>query len=218
MTKFISNGMDDIETGEGKSPEDQGDAAGPFVYESWDEYRHIIDNIRLSKTRWVYNLIERIPRFEQIGDEQHEANREIILRWTEHFFLITGENWKDLGLKDETSRQRNLDKFKLLAFTRIPDLRTIRDLTGDHIRHLQMMKDETEGIIDRNFPEVKAHGYRFFFHYNPSTYLLHINVELHDSPRKGHEFSFDHVIGNLESNSDYYQLPLQIYKFKKPDR
>ena len=197
-----------------------------LVIESWKEYNLIMQKINLSrKNGWVNRLIEKIAPLEQIGDEQsgyeqyeicpedNPNRKEVILRWTRDFLLLAGEQWTDLGFQDNGSTERDLNNFKLLAFTRNPNLRTIRDLTGDHISHLQMMRDETEWIIRQKFPEVQAYGYRLFFHYNPSTCLLHINVELHDSPRQGHEFSFDHVIEKLEIPG-YYQQDLEIFKFR----
>jgi hypothetical protein len=190
----------------------------PFLLENWEQYLAHLNEIgrKIQKSsQWVSRIIDQIPEREQIDDEINHLDvngGEVLIRYTPDFFLIAGLEWRNMGL-NERSEPRDLSNFNLLAFTRDRTLRTIRDLTGDHIPHLQLMKEETERVIHRMFPEVENSGYRLFFHYTPSTYHLHINVERHDSRQQLHEFSFDHVIENLRNDPMYYRGEIEIFKF-----
>lgn len=87
-------------------------------------------------------------------------------------------------------------------------LRTIRSLNASHISLLEHMKYVTLDVIKTKY-EISESYIKMFFHYEPSTYHLHIhfvhinNQECRSSVEYSHELN--NVIFNLSICSDYYQ-------------
>ena len=103
---------------------------------------------------------------------------------------------------------KNVDKLHILTMPTNISLRSIRSLTSKHIPLLEHMKNITINIIKERY-NIDEHYIKMFFHYEPSTYHLHIhfvNVAHHDA-RSSVEYSHElnNVIFNLTIYSDYYQ-------------
>jgi len=103
---------------------------------------------------------------------------------------------------------KSIDKLHILCMPTDITLRSIRSLTATHITLLEHMKRETVRIIKQNYG-LDENQLKMFFHYEPSTYHLHIhfvNVSYHDS-RSSVEYSHElnSVIFNLSICGDYYQ-------------
>lgn len=96
----------------------------------------------------------------------------------------------------------------LSAIVRRRDLKSLRDLTGDHLPLLRNIYDKgTKAIADTY--GLPATQLRIYFHYQPSFYHLHVHFTYlkYDAPgifcEKSHLLLS--VINNLELMSDYYQ-------------
>jgi m7GpppX diphosphatase len=157
--------------------------------ESYQEYCDYIQKRDLNKDQWVYNIINGI-------EEQDK-----ILYRDEEFIVIPTYTWDT----------KNVDKLHILAIPTDIKLRTIRDLNSSHINLLNYMKKNSLECIDKNYG-LKEYNLKIFFHYDPSTYHLHIHfininyTECSSSVEYSHDL--DQVIFNLSIHSDYYKLAL----------
>lgn len=160
-----------------------------IVKETYDEYLDFIKKRDVEKERWVYNILDGI------------AEQEAILYKDEHIVVIPNYSWNG---KDK-------EKMHILTFPTDRLLRSIRDLTGNHIELLQHCKEKTLEAIKKNFG-FDENIIKMYFHYSPSTYHLHIhfvlisNTECNSSVEYSHELSS--VIFNLSVKSDYYQIAI----------
>ena len=101
-----------------------------------------------------------------------------------------------------------INKLHVLCFPRDKALRCIRSLDSSHIGLLTHMKAKTLEVIKSTY-NLDETNLKMFFHYDPSTYHLHIhfiNVE-HTETNSSVEYShdLDSVIFNLGMDSDYYK-------------
>lgn len=116
---------------------------------------------------------------------------------------------------------RNPDTLYLLAITHQRDIKSLRDLTSDHLPLLKNIRSQAAEVIERKYG-ITATQLRMYFHYQPSFYHLHVHINpiRNDAPgiwcEKSH--MLDTVINNLELMSDYYHratLPFVLYDGNK---
>jgi m7GpppX diphosphatase len=103
---------------------------------------------------------------------------------------------------------KDVDKLQIICLPIDKTLRTIRSLEFKDIPLLKHMKKVTCKIIKEKYGVDECY-IKKFFHYEPSTYHLHIhfiniaNVECQSSVEYSHEI--DSVIFNLFICSNYYK-------------
>jgi len=157
-----------------------------IVKETYEEYLQIISNRDASKDTWMYNIINGV------------SEQESILYRDDKCIVIPSYSWDT----------NYIDKMHILCLPIDISLRTIRCLESKHIPLLQHMKKVTCAIIKNNFGIEECH-IKMFFHYEPSTYHLHIhfmhieNDQANSSVEYSHEL--DSVIFNICVCSDYYK-------------
>lgn len=154
--------------------------------ETYQDYVKYIKYRDPKKDQWIYNIINGI------------SEQESILYRDELCIVIPTYMWDG----------KNVEKLHLLCMPTDISLRSIRSLTSTHIPLLEYMKQVTLDIIKQRF-NIDEYHLKIFFHYEPSTYHLHIhfvNVAFHDA-RSSIEYSHElnNVIFNLSICSDYYQ-------------
>jgi m7GpppX diphosphatase len=157
-----------------------------IVRETYDEYLKYIKKRDIEKDRWIYNII----------DGTSEQN-SILYRDTQCIVVPT-YMWDG----------KNVDKLHILCMPTNISLRSIRSLTSEDIPLLEYMKTITINVIKERY-NIEEHYIKMFFHYEPSTYHLHIhfiNVANHEA-RSSVEYSHElnNVIFNLTICSDYYK-------------
>ena len=157
-----------------------------IVRESYEDYLKYIKYRNPKKDQWIYNIIDGI------------SEQDSILYRDNLCIVIPTYMWDG----------KNTEKLHILCLPTDISLRSIRSLTTLHISLLEHMKKITLDIIKQKY-ELDEHYIKMFFHYEPSTYHLHIhfvNVSHHDA-RSSVEFSHElnNVIFNLTICSDYYQ-------------
>lgn len=156
--------------------------------ETYAEYLDKIAARDPSKDQWVYNIVDGIS-------EQSE-----IIYQDEKCICILSYTWS--GNTDE------INKLHVLCFPRDKELRCIRSLTSSNIDLLTHMKEKTLEVIKSKY-NLDVSDLKMFFHYDPSTYHLHIHfinveyTETNSSVEYSHEL--DSVIFNLGMDSDYYK-------------
>lgn len=156
------------------------------VKETYTEYLDFISKRDIEKDRWIYNIIDGIS-------EQHN-----ILHRDEHCVVVPSYTWDT----------KNVEKLHILALPIDKSIRTIRELDLDDVPLLNHMKKVTLKKIQEKYG-LKEENLKIFFHYDPSTYHLHIhfmNTEYTDSfSSVEYSHDLDSVIFNLKIDSDYYK-------------
>jgi m7GpppX diphosphatase len=157
-----------------------------IIRESYEDYLKYISKRDIEKDRWIYNIIDGTS-------EQDSVLHRDMLCVVNPTYIWDG---------------KNLDKLHILCLPTDLTLRSIRSLTSEHIPLLEHMKKVTLNVIKEKYGINECH-IKMFFHYEPSTYHLHIhfvNVAHHDA-RSSVEYSHElnNVIFNLSICPDYYQ-------------
>lgn len=157
-----------------------------IIREMYEDYLRYIVKRDPKKDQWIYNIID--------GTSEQDA----VLYRDELCIIIPTYMWDG----------KTVDKLHVLCMPTDVSLRCIRSLNASHIPLLEHMKKKTAEIIKNNF-NLDEHYLKMFFHYEPSTYHLHIHVvnsSYHDS-RSSVEYSHElnNVMFNLSICDDYYQ-------------
>ena len=157
-----------------------------IVKESYEEYLDVIMKRDIEKDRWIYNIIDGI------------AEQENIMYRDEFSITIPTYTWD----------AKNVEKLHILCIPMDKRLRTIRELTKEDIPLLEHMKKTTLEKIEVVYG-LKEESLKIYFHYDPSTYHIHIHFvntvykDAGSSVEYSHEL--DSVIFNLSIDSDYYR-------------
>jgi m7GpppX diphosphatase len=158
-----------------------------------ETYQEYLDKIAARdpiKDQWVYNILDGISEQE-----------DIIYRDTQ-CIIIPSYTWAT------NTESVDINKLHILCFPLDKSIRCIRSLDATHIPLLTDMKARTLKIIKHKYDLDEEH-LKMFFHYDPSTYHLHIhyinllNTESNSSVEYSHDL--DSVIFNLQLDSDYYK-------------
>lgn len=148
--------------------------------------------------QWLYNVL----------DHQQEVERIVFEDPCEKlgFILLPDLKWDGV----------TLETLYLLAITRERNIKSLRDLTDEHLPLLYNIRDKGISCIAEKY-NIPRSQLRIFFHYQPSFYHLHVHfTNLNHEPfgifcEKSH--LLDTVIQNIELSSQYYQkatLPFVI--------
>jgi m7GpppX diphosphatase len=160
-----------------------------IIRETYEEYLKSLQKRDPNKDKWIYNIIDGSSEQEQI------------LHRDETCIVIPTYMW------DST----NIDKLHILCLPTDISLRSIRSLTAEHIPLLEHMKKVTLETIKNKYGVDECY-LKMFFHYEPSTYHLHIhfvntsNYDARTSVEYSHELN--NVIFNLSIYSQYYKVAL----------
>lgn len=158
--------------------------------ETYQDYLKILENRDPEKDKWIYNIID--------GTSEQES----IIYQDDQCIIIPSYTWSGSKSLDE------LNKLHILCFPKDITLRCIRSLESMHAELLTHMKEQTCKIIKEKY-NIDESNLKMFFHYDPSTYHLHIhfiNVDFTDvnsSVEYSHELNS--VIFNIGLDSNYYK-------------
>ncbi len=158
-----------------------------IVRESYEDYLKYIVKRDIRKDKWIYNIID--------GTSEQES----ILYKDDFCIVIPSYTWDGI----------NLDNCHILCLPTDISLRCIRSLNNSHIPLLEHMKRVTLSIIAAKY-NIHECYIKMFFHYEPSTYHLHIhfvntaNYDVRSSIEYSHELNS--VLFNLSICPYYYQM------------
>ena len=160
-----------------------------IIRETYKSYLKTLENRDPKKDKWIYNILD--------GSSEQDS----ILYRDDKCIVIPTYMWDSV----------NIDKLHILCLPIDLNLRSIRSLTNEHIPLLEHMKKVTTEIIKNKYDLDECY-IKMFFHYEPSTYHLHIhfsNILNHDS-RSSVEYSHElhNVMFNLSICSNYYKLAI----------
>ena len=160
-----------------------------LVQEDYKTYLQTLDKRDYKKDIWIYNIIDGI------------SEQESILHKDDKCIVFVNYFWD----------RKDIDKLQLLCMPMNTTLRSIRTLDASHVSLLEHMKQVTLQVIREKYG-LEEEYIKMYFHYQPSTYHLHIHFvntasnQLHSSVEYSHELNS--VIFNLKMNSDYYKIAL----------
>ncbi len=157
-----------------------------MIRETYEDYLRYITTRDPKKDQWIYNIIEGI------------SEQESVLYRDDQCIIIPTYMWDG----------KNIDKLHILCMPTDVTLRCIRSLNASHIRLLDHMKRKTVEVIKNKY-NLDEQYLKMFFHYEPSTYHLHIhfvNIANHDS-RSSIEYSHElhSVMFNISICNNYYK-------------
>ena len=140
---------------------------------------------------WVYNILEHKQEADRIVFEDSDPMIG--------FILLPDLKWSD---------QSNLNDLYLVAIVHRRDLKSLRDLNGDHLSLLKNIKKKGVEAIRAKYQGINESNLRIYFHYQPSYYHLHVHFTALQFEAPGCKVErahlLDHVINNIEMVPDYY--------------
>jgi m7GpppX diphosphatase len=160
-----------------------------LVRETYEEYLTSLKKRDPNKDKWIYNIIDGT------------SEQELILHRDESCIIIPTYMWDSV----------NIEKLHILCLPTDITLRSIRSLTANHIPLLEHMKKVTLETIKAKYG-LDEYYLKIFFHYEPSTYHLHIHFinTAHYEARSSVEYSHElnNIIFNLSLYSQYYKVAI----------
>ncbi|KAJ2887050.1 hypothetical protein H4R27_000242 [Coemansia aciculifera] len=152
--------------------------------------KSFIDSQPTSRIQWVYNILSKKVESEHIVFEDPDPDSG--------FIIVPDLKW------DAT----NTDNMYLVAIVHRRDLRSLRDLTRNHLSLLNNIRSKAAVAAQKY--GVSSDQLRLYIHYQPSYYHLHVhitNVLLEGKGMlAGRAHLLDSVIDNISNiASDYYQ-------------
>ncbi|XP_025414554.1 m7GpppX diphosphatase [Sipha flava] len=181
-----------------------------LVQETEDIYQNITLPHILSNSlslQWVYNCLEYKSEKEKIKYDTASENQKN--DDNDGFILLPDLKWSG-----------KISELYLLAIVKKRNIKSLRDLTADHLQLLKNILNKGSAAIFKLYG-VELSQLRIYVHYQPSfyhfhvhfTYLMHkpvgINVE------KAHLLTT--IINNIEMQGNYYQKAMLNYTIKESD-
>ncbi|KAM6969887.1 m7GpppX diphosphatase [Aplochiton taeniatus] len=163
-----------------------------LVKETGEDYHSItlpyIQNQSFS-VQWVYNILEKKAEADRIVYE--DPDRDV------GFVLLPDFKWD----------QKQLDDLYLIAIVHRRDIKSLRDLTSQHLPLLRNIANKGEATILKRYG-VPASKLRVYLHYQPSYYHLHVHFTAlsYEAPGCGVERAhlLSDVVQNLQADPQYY--------------
>lgn len=176
-----------------------------LVEESGKDYRNItlpyISNQSFS-VQWVYNILEKKAEADRIIYEDPDPDTG--------FVLLPDFKWD----------QKQLENLYLIAIVHRRDIKSLRDLTSDHLSLLRNIRSKGEDTIQKRYG-VPVSKLRVYLHYQPSYYHLHIHFTSLDYEAPGCGVERAHllsdVIQNLQADSGYYHDRIMTFPLRADD-
>ncbi|XP_034038044.1 m7GpppX diphosphatase [Thalassophryne amazonica] len=140
--------------------------------------------------QWVYNILDKKAEAERIVFE--DPDQEV------GFILLPDFKWD----------QTQLDDLYLIAIVHQRGIKSLRDLTSDHVPLLQNISQKGKEAILQHYklPDSKL---RVYLHYQPSYYHLHVHFTVLGFEAAGCNVERAHlladVIQNLQADPQYYK-------------
>ncbi|PWN53429.1 HIT-like protein, partial [Violaceomyces palustris] len=155
-----------------------------------------IQSLPPSRINWVYNILE--------GRKEAESLLYVDRDPIQGFVILPDLKWD----------RSDLSSLYLQAIVMDRSLRSIRDLKSQHVGLLKSIVRQAEAVVEKSFFPSSSHAQptrsrlRFFIHYQPSYYHLHVHilnsdVDNHPGAMVGQAHLVQDVIDLLESGVDF---------------
>jgi m7GpppX diphosphatase len=166
-----------------------------YIDESYADYLNFITNHNFADEKWIYDILDGITE-----------QKNVLYKDDDMMIIISIDHKPYCN-----------EKFHLLTIPTDKTIRSIRDLTGDHISLLEKMKSKTIEYVKKTY-HTDRHHLKMYFHYAPSTYQLHIHTQHIQNIYSGSSIEYSHelnsVINILSYIPDYYQRISMIKRIK----
>ncbi|KAJ8412569.1 hypothetical protein AAFF_G00129050 [Aldrovandia affinis] len=176
-----------------------------LLEETGEDYRSITLPFIQSQSfsvQWVYNILEKKAEADRIIYEDPDPKVG--------FVLLPDFKWD----------QKQLDDLYLIAIIHRRDIKSLRDLTSEHIPLLCNIRKGGEDAIQKRY-DVPANKLRVYLHYQPSYYHLHVHFTSlsYDAPGCGVEKAhlLSDVIQNLQADPQYYHSRSLCFPLRAED-
>ncbi|KAJ0002627.1 hypothetical protein NQD34_007776 [Periophthalmus magnuspinnatus] len=152
--------------------------------------------------QWVYNILEKKAESERILFEDTDPKTGFVL------------------LPDFKWNQKQVDDLYLIAISHLRDIKSLRDLTSEHLPLLQNILLKGQDLILSTFglPRSKL---RVYLHYQPSYYHLHVHFTHLGFDALGSGVERAHliqdVIQNIQINPRFYQTRTLYFPVRADD-
>lgn len=178
-----------------------------MVRESPEMYRNMtlphIESIPEAHIKWVHNILERKAEAERLLFEDSDAETG--------FMLHPDLKWD----------QAQKESLYCVAICHSQKVRSLRDLTAEHLPLLRNIRDKASEAIRDKFG-VQPDRLRFYVHYQPSYYWFHVHIVHVGLPTPGASVGKAHLLDDIIDNlanvsSDYYQKRTLTYSLGAND-
>ncbi|XP_012720154.2 m7GpppX diphosphatase [Fundulus heteroclitus] len=176
-----------------------------LVEETGEDYRAVtlpyVQEQSLS-LQWVYNILEKKAEADRIVYDDPDPELG--------FVLLPDLKWD----------QKQVDDLYLIAIARQKDIKSLRDLSSEHLPLLQnIFQKGKEAVLQRY--KLPASKLRVYLHYQPSYYHLHVHFTKlgYDAPGCGVERAhlLSDVIQNLQSDPQFYRSRTLYFPLRADD-
>ncbi|XP_032835474.2 m7GpppX diphosphatase [Petromyzon marinus] len=152
--------------------------------------------------QWVYNILDKKAEVERVVFEDPDPETG--------FVLLPDLKWD----------QKQTNELYLIAICHKRGLKSLRDLTGEHLPLLQNILTKTQAaVLDRY--GLAACRLRCYLHYQPSYYHLHVHVTHVGSEAPGGGVERAHLLGHvlraLAADPQHYALGTLTYALREGD-
>lgn len=176
-----------------------------MVYETPEMYQQKvlpwIESFPPSRIQWVYNILEHKKEADSILFEDPDPKKG--------FIIVPDLKWD----------QKTTSSLYIQAIVHNRDLRSLRDLTREHVEMLENIRTKASKVAFEKFgligkEEGQAEGnVRCFLHYHPSYYHLHVHIlaasfTSHPGAVVGQAHLLDDVVDLLKIGVDMKQRTL----------
>lgn len=175
-----------------------------MVYETPEMYQQRvlpwIESFPPSRIQWVYNILDHKKEAESILFEDPDPERG--------FIIVPDLKWD----------QKTTSSLYIQAIVHTRNLRSIRDLTEDHVELLENIKREAGRVAFEKYgltgrDDTAQGNVRCFLHYHPSYYHLHVHIlassfTSHPGAVVGQAHLLDDVVDLLKLGVDMQQRTL----------
>ncbi|KAG7322653.1 hypothetical protein KOW79_013999 [Hemibagrus wyckioides] len=176
-----------------------------LIEETEEDYQSITlpyINSQSFSVQWVYNILEKKAEADRIVFEDPDPQ--------DGFVLLPDFKWD----------QKQVDDLYLIAITHRRDVKSLRDLTPDHLPLLRNIREKGLEAIMKRY-SVPASKLRVMLHYQPSYYHLHVHFITLDYEAPGCGVERAHlltdVIQNLQDRPEYYRKHALTFPIRADD-
>ena len=143
----------------------------------------------VSKHQWVLNILNHKSEQEHVMFENPDA--------TSGFMLLPDTKWPRPHVKEQ---------LYCLAICHDKTLKSLRDLTSEHLPLLRNLRNQTLEFLAQAFG-LRASDVRMIVHYQPSYYHFHVHfmaLTYDTGIATGKAVLLDDILDHLDRDSGYY--------------
>ncbi|KAG0323861.1 hypothetical protein BGZ99_002432 [Dissophora globulifera] len=135
-----------------------------------------------SRIQWVHNILSGLKERENVLFRDNDPDTG--------FIVLPDSKWD----------KRTMSSLYLLAISQRDDVRSLRDLTTNHLPMLKNIRDKILAMVPERFPGVASDEVRLFVHYHPSYYHFHVHITYVTAQVPGSTVGQSHLLDTIIDN------------------